>query len=171
MVFNKCCCCVDLRTGAMIIAILEILGSLSQLRRSTDLDGVIGMIVGVIAGATLMFGASKYNPTATLVHLIFSMIGVVGSFVYAILFFVGSGLVAADPNLNESINVNGNKVDADDLFEFYGLAFLFAGLLELYFWLCIYSFYKGLKSGTIKAPGNLPTHVGPGKNLCRASVS
>ena len=89
MALNKCCCCVNLRTGAIVIAILGILGSFGQLHDKEHIYiGIISDVIGVLANLFLLHGAIKYNKTTTLVYLIFEAIFIIG-------YIVGMCLVIA----------------------------------------------------------------------------
>ena len=78
MALNKCCCCVNLRTGAIVIAILGILGSFGQLHDKEHIYiGIISVVVGVLANLFLLHGAIKYNKTTTLVYLILEAIFII----------------------------------------------------------------------------------------------
>ena len=123
MVFNKCCGCNDLRTGCIIISILQILegwGIFCSLEWFTIITGIIT----TVAGACLLFGAIKNNRIGVLINLILTPISMLLVFIVAILFFVvGSlGLVIL------------------------GTIYLVTVVIEIYLWLCILSFYKKLKS-------------------------
>ena len=140
MVFNKCCCCVDLRSGCIIIGILQILGGLGNFR-FLDWITIITGIVNIGSGACLLFGTIKYNQVGILINLICTVIATVLGFVVAILFFIG-----ASASINE---------DSDDfLFGIIvGVIFLVVVAVQIYLWLCIFSFYMKLKCGDIAAPG------------------
>ena len=143
MVLDKCCCCVELRVGTIVIAILQIIGGLGNLGAGQGWNNIIGMIMGVAAGACLLYGAIAYNPTATLVNLIFSMIGIVFCVIIAIIAFAS---IAAIPKHNPNAGAStGVAIGA-------GVSFLIVAAVEVYFWICVYSFYKALKSGSIISP-------------------
>ena len=162
---SKCCHCIDRRTGAIVIAIMHILGAfgvlvcgifLAHLMLSQDgpssndgLDGleygifcgsIIGVIVGLIAGATLLIGAIKHNTTAILFHIVLAAIEILDLFAIAIIILVIT-----------------NGADLDDPFA--GLAALicyiccfsafFHASIYICFFVCIYNFYKEIKSRTI----------------------
>ena len=104
MVFTKCCCCVDLRSGAIVIAIFEILLGLTHFRNIEDniWASVIGAIVDSTAGACLLFGAIKYNQTTTIVYLVFFMIGIILYVIFAIMLLVFDGAAAIDDDVCDS---------------------------------------------------------------------
>ncbi len=148
MGLNKCCCCVDLRTGVMIIAVLDIIGGFALLGKPPiDWDTIITCITVVIAGACLLFGAIKYNWTATLVNLVFSAIGIVFWIIIVVMLFVAVGV-------QSSKQMAGHQKNA------FWTASIITGVLliavvfvKIYFWVCVYSFYRNLKSGNISAAG------------------
>ena len=123
MVVNKCCCCAGLRTGCIIISVLQILegwGIFCSLEWFTIITGIIT----TVAGAFLLFGAIKYNRIGVLINLILTPISMLLVFIVAILFVVEAslGLVIL------------------------GTIYLLTVVIEIYLWLCILSFYKKLKS-------------------------
>ena len=140
MVFNKCCCCVDLRSGCIIIGILQIFGGLGNFR-FLDWITIITGIVNIASGACLLFGSIKYNQIGILINLICTAVATVLGFVVAILFFIGA---------SASINEESDDFLIDIIV---GGIFLAAVVVEIYLWLCIFSFYLKLKSRSIATPG------------------
>ena len=148
---EKCCGCIKLRTGAFIISILQIIVVvfLAALHLSTSIPDrdndyvykipqIITLINGTTSGLCLLYGAIRFNATAILIHIILSILEKVFMLVIGIVLFV-------DPSHDE----------------FFGLFwFLFIGMpilviiflwvcLGLYFLVCMYRFYKQVKSGMI----------------------
>ena len=163
MALDKCCGCVDLRTGAIVIAILQILGAFGQIGESRDWNNIIGMLLGIGAGACLLFGAIQYNPTATLINLIFTIIGIVILIIGGILVLTVAS-VAVSTATESREEVDGAIAGAVVV-----VAVLFIGFaaLEIYFCVCVYSFYIGLKNGSIhyRDGAPLPTQFQPGQIL------
>lgn len=134
MVFTKCCCCVDLRVGAIVIAILDIIAGLAGFGRGATWDNIIGCLALLAAGVCLLYGGIKYHQITTTVYLVFQMIGIVMYGIMVILMLVQG---AASGNAQ----VLGVMV-----------ALFLVACLQIYFWLCVFSFLKGLKSGEIVSP-------------------
>ena len=143
MVFNKCCCCLDLRVGSIVIAVLQILQGLGSFSEGTA--SIVSGIACIAAGALLLYGAIKYHQTAVLVYLIIGMIGIVLVVIKAIMSFIAIGTIPATCRSTACSN-------AQSTLTIYGIAFLVGAALDVYFWLCVYSFHKGLKSGDITSP-------------------
>ena len=143
MVFNKCCCCIDLRTGCIIIGILQIIGGPGNLSQSVNWASIIGAIASVIAGACLLFGSIKYNPIGVLINLVSTAISSLFLLILAILVFVLLGY--SDAALRQ-VGLNKTTVAA------LGVAYLLVFAFNIYIWLCVWSFYKKLKSGDITSP-------------------
>ena len=138
MVLNKCCCCIDLRVGAMTIAILEIILGLLVFEGNKfwdDWDGKLLAITTVASGTSLLFGAINYDQTTTILNLILSMIGIVLWFIGAIIMLVVTTMVG----MRTAVTVTG-------------VFFLVTTLGNLYFWICVYSFLGRMKSGRITTP-------------------
>ena len=81
---SKCCCYFELRTGVIVIAILQILGALGVLGfgilwKIGTIVKLIGLInlVGLFAGVTLLIGAIKYNTTAVIIHIVLAVIEII----------------------------------------------------------------------------------------------
>ena len=146
MVLEKCCFCLDLRKGAIVIAIFHMVLALGQiftmLRIVVTAIGVV--IFGLVAGAVLLYGAIKYNTVAIIIHLVLALIEIVFLLATAIMIFVG---VAAWLNLN-----------GGELHWLHTLSLVIGGLIslwaiiEIYFLVCVCSFYQQLKSGMITSP-------------------
>ena len=77
----------------------------------------------VISGAFLLYGAIFNQRTATLLYLIFSTVSIIFYGIAAIVLFTLSHQV-------------GTTI---------GVIFLGVGLLKIYFWFCVYSFYNNLE--------------------------
>ena len=74
MVFKKCCCCIELRAGAIVLAILQVFGSFIDLA-AIGKDGrtwlhVTNTAVELAVGILLLGAAIKQNLAATLVYLV-----------------------------------------------------------------------------------------------------
>ena len=179
-VLTKCCCCVDLRIGAMVMAILQVLGVLGSFG-SRGIGGLAMFVSGglaLVAGLCLLYGAIKYEPTATLVYLVWQMLSIIMVTIAAIfLVFVTTNVTDA---VHHSVNVHnpyGVNIDnpyggvnvhnplggvnsSNDALGVAATATTIAVvimavalacyvLISIYFWVCAFSFYKGLKSGSI----------------------
>ena len=197
-VLTKCCCCVDLRTGAMVMAILQVLGVLGSFG-SRGMDGGLAMFVSgglaLVAGLCLLYGAIKYEPTATLVYLVFQMLPIITVTIMAMLLVLACTVATVAThhgvnvhNLTYGVNINNpyagvnvhnpygvninNPYGGYNVHNPYGgvnssnddpdiatattiavdimaIALACYVLISIYFWVCAFSFYKGLKSGSI----------------------
>ena len=136
MLLNKCCCCVDLRTGAIVLAVLGIINSFCLLSSGGfGWEGIILLILGLSTYGCLLFGAIKNNRTATLISVVMEMIYIVWMVIVLIL-LITLGRAAAVGTKSDS------TVDA-------AIAVCVVSVgLQVYFWICIYSFYQALKEGS-----------------------
>ena len=140
----KCCCCFDLRTGSIIIAVLQIVGSLGMLGLATHESACWSALVGVAAGICLLIGAIKSNASAILVYLILAMIDIVLQVVVGILFCAGSAA------LSNTTGILDAPVDLyADFFLGFGIGIILMALIDIYFWVCVYRFYQLTKYGII----------------------
>ena len=144
---KKCCCCVDLRTGAIWMAILEIIGGLGMFGKSQlGWPDVLNAVVAIGAGACLLFGAIKYHQLATRVYLVLQMIAIVLVVVAMLMAIIWATAAAAA--VSERHGLQGNEGGVAMVIATAGI---FASL-HIYFWLCVFSFYKGMKTGEITFP-------------------
>ena len=178
MVFNTCCCCLDLRAGAFVIATWEIIYGIVMFGLSTLGDAVsvsilIIAIEYVIAGACLLYGATKYHQKATVANLVWSIIGIVKEFITAIVLFASSDMIYLSPGtqtkmISDIQNHNGTHNESEEssgvitsTANTVGVVFLVGAFVHIYFWLCVYSFLKGLKSGSISSLSVIPVFHSP----------
>ena len=152
---SKCCCCVPLRTGSIILGIIGILsGAGFLLKGYTDWYYIIDGLLQIVAYGVLLFGAIKNNKTAVLVHLVASAINIVLSIVLGIVAIVRIDTLAPElANHCQSILEELRQMGLDcEQFKAVVISttaatFIGSGLISVYFWICIYSFYKELKKG------------------------
>ena len=154
---GKCCRCIDLRTGAIVIAIMHILGAFGVLgygilwypksyTQGAPEDvleygifpsSIIGVIVGLTAGVTLLIGAIKYNNTAILFHIVLAAIEIMDLFAIAIMYLI----VANDADGGELEDALGALICYLFL-----IPIVFHAGIYICFLVCIYNFYKEVKS-------------------------
>ena len=154
---GKCCCCVDLKTGAIVIAVLGIVGSFVNLAFSTNWTMIGEIILMLVVSFCLLFGAIKENEIAVLIYLILNMLQIISEFAVGILLVVGSAIVSQDDgstvaNSTSLHQDDGSTVESKAI----GIAGTIGGLyiilwacLDIYFFICLHSFYKKIKDGKI----------------------
>ena len=144
-VLKHCCCCVDLRIGSIVIAILGVVEGIGAFLNAygyglihldqIDTNGFITMqnivmcvagAIRIIAGLCLLFGSIKYHQPTTLAYLVLHMLSI-----KIVVIGCALGLMGRIYPLY-ALYVYSTKI-----------------ILNIYFWSCIYSFYKGLQSGYI----------------------
>ena len=147
---SKCCCCVDLRTGAIVMAILEIIGGFGLIGKSTEWPDILNVVVAIGAGVCLLFGAIKYHQLATRVYLVLQMIAIVLLGVAMLMAIILATAAAAAVSGNHGVqgNEGGVAMVIATAVMIYGIV----ASLHIYFWLCVFSFYKGLTTGEITFP-------------------
>ena len=136
----KCCCCFDLRTGSIIIAILQIVGSIGMLGGTTSSSACWGGLVGIAAGICLLVGAINSNASAILVHLIVAMINII------VLCVAGIGICAGSFATVNAIDV---AFVVPTALLVLGIWIILMALIDIYFWVCVYRFYQLTKYGMI----------------------
>ena len=131
----KFCGCVDLRVGVIIISIIQTLGGLGFfIYALMDKDGMYWDVLEVYAcllrvgsGLSLLYGAIKYSLIATSINLVLSLI--------AIVFIILTGIMAWDQADDCTCSCRNFPLIS-------GSAFFLVALIEVYFWVCAYSFLK-----------------------------
>ena len=169
MILDNCCCCVYLRKGAIGVAVWGILAGCGlglgagefvyYVTNSLVLLFGLG-ISSVVSCVCLLYGSIKYHQLTTLIYLVGSMIANVCYGINSILLFVHplrclsqSEHDARIPeNYTSSITPWAYPVCGEvpnGVMVTIGMLYFVCGLVNLYLWLCIFSFYKGLRSGFI----------------------
>ena len=158
MKLNKCCCCIDLLTGVKIIARLGISGAILGLflhsvhgggwfsGNGVGWETIVGFIVAVAVNGCLLFStddtnATKYNKIAIIIYLVVKTIAIILLLVLVIIGIVGIC------NLPQGCwdNIFGSK-DASLAIAFV-ICYMIGIVFEIYFCVCVYSFYQTLKEG------------------------
>ena len=104
---NKCCCCVDLRTGAIVIAILQLIGGAGCFGMgASEWQNIMNGVVGLLAGVCLLVGAINYHQTATLVYLVLDMIAIVLVGVAMAVIIIGGATFTASVSGNPDFQDN-----------------------------------------------------------------
>ena len=157
MALSKCCCCVDLRTGSIVIAIIGIICSCGNWGSGFAV-GVITLVLGVAANVCLLHGAIKYNRTTTLIYLVVEAIFIVSYIVWFCLlmvFLFGPEVSVCWDNWDGSTVYDGKGYTCSVI-----VAVLISILvavaigigLSIYFWVCVYSFFQDLKRQQVPQP-------------------
>ena len=137
---SKCCCCVELRTGSIVLGILGILGGVGQFAQGLFWGNILNGIFYLIAYGALLFGAIKYNPVAVLVNLICTIIIIVLGIILGIWILAAGGIAGSECRGQGCAEATGVVIAG-------GVGCLIGAALNAYFWVCNYSFYKELKEG------------------------
>ena len=152
---SKCCCCVPLRTGSIILAILGILGGIFAFAISRgQWSSIVEGIFYLLSYGFLLFGAIKYNEKAVLVCLVLSAASIILGVVFCIIAIANIEMIA--PKLAndcaamiDELNKLGMTCDQfkSTTIGIVAGTFIGSSLVSAYFWICNYSFYKQLKEG------------------------
>ena len=152
---SKCCCCVPLRTGSLILGILGVLGGILSFATSRgDWSSIIQGIFYLLSYGFLLFGAIKYNDKAVLVCLVLTAVSIVLGVVFCIIAIANIETIAPQLANNcaamiDELNKLGMTCDQFKSATIGTLAgtYIAASLVNVYFWICNYSFFKELKEG------------------------
>ena len=151
---SKCCCCVPLRTGAIVLGVLGVIGGILYFFNPENINIIQGLF-GLIAYGVLLFGALKNNQVAVLAHLVLNALQIVVGIVIGILVITTIATMlpqfgdnCARLNLPDHIYTK-DECDALKSATMGTVASIFfiGSLLNIYFWVCVYSYFKELKSG------------------------
>ena len=151
----KCCCCLPLRTGCMVIAILTIIHSFTWYIFGSRGPRVgYGYIVfinlwGLAEGTCLLIGAFVSNATLVLVHLILAIIGTVVTLILMIVNMVLWNTVnTGTPNQAEQVGAGLVVM----IWAIVISVLVIAYLVKIYFIVVAWFFYKELKTGGDNLP-------------------
>ena len=139
---SKCCCCVPLRTGGIIIGVLGVLTGIGLLLGGYPnsyfiTDGT----VQILTYGVLLFGAIQNNKTALLIHLVAAALSIALGISFGIYFFILVAVFVSQFDTSEYSSLGYGLLASG------ATSFIIEGLLSVYFWICNYSFYKELKKG------------------------
>ena len=148
-----CCKCIDIRTGVKIMAILEIIAGLKSfgldclVSEHYDLIGTtIPIFLGsVSAGACILYGAIKNNITAIFVGLI-----ILPLVFCVILIALIIAMIVFGPALSMYLEVTVIGFGVYPLFTLAIMYYLLFAIHNVYFWLCVLSYYRQLKADDFK---------------------
>ena len=143
VVIKKCCFCLDLRTGCIVIAMLTILAGLSTLIRVPFTWYMIfAAVTGSLSGSLLLYGAIRSNITATTSYLVMEVIGIIAYLLATSFIFIETQISANEFYENDLTKTAENTRMTGDLI---GILFVFIILLHIYFWICGFRFLKQLR--------------------------
>ena len=150
---NKCCGFIYLRTGCIIISIVELclgLANLSIIAIPYNLRFqvswlvstvalVLGVICGIVVWILLLFGALANNSALVIINLVFAILSMV---IRAAIFIMLTVYI---------VNLGGMYSRWDTgltvAFAFYLCYYLMVICLDIYFTVVIFNFYQALKYG------------------------
>ena len=153
---SKCCCCIPLRTGSIVLAILGLLGGGAIFAQFFAQSGgfwvyIVEGIFYLFAYGALLFGAIKYNEKAVLINLACTALLILLGIVFAIILLVSIekflpkfAYECTGIDLKQGITCDDQKLATAGMPA--GIL-IGSSLLNGYFWVCNYSFYKQLKEG------------------------
>ena len=149
---GKCCCCLDLRTGAIVIAVLGIVGSFGNLAFSTYWMMIGEIIWRLVVSFCLLFGAIKVNEIAVLIYLILNILQIISEFAVGIFFLVAGSAwkVVSQVHQDDGSTVTTEALGIlEALWIFGGVYIILLACLDIYFFICVHSFYREIKDGKI----------------------
>ena len=161
MKLDKFCCCVDLRKGVMMIAIMGIIASCGFFGSNQKHIGseaykvlVSGNVIGLMGNISLLFGAFKPNKIAIIVYLVLEPIQMVLYFAFSIMMFVLYKDIKDPKGKKKNVNfgASGNSINIDVFADAWvtlvlvqGIVGLLIVLIWIYYWLCAFSLFIKVK--------------------------
>ena len=137
---TKCCGCIPLRMGCLIIAILQIVFSFLWFVH----DGVAYSysvpvcLIGLAQGVCLLIGVLLNNQILVLISGILALIRIVVSLIVTVLIMVAIGLFASSGAATTVATVSIALLFTFVIIEL---------ILDIYFLIVVWSFYKELQAG------------------------
>ena len=137
---TKCCGCVPLRMGCLIIAILQIVFSFLWFVH----DGVAYSysvpvcLIGLAEGVCLLIGVLLNNQILVLISGILALIRIVVTLIVTVLIMVAIGLFASSGAATTVATVSIALLFTFVIIEL---------ILDIYFLIVVWSFYKELQAG------------------------
>ena len=143
MCLNKCCCCIDLQTGCIVLAIIGFIINFGLFGLADTHCGgggcsyafyvvALGNVTGIIGCVCLLFGAIKKISIAVEVYLGVEIIRIILYFANVIMILKR---YVEYPDMSDTYK---NTVLAS------GICVLLVMLTSLYFWICVFSFFQKL---------------------------
>jgi len=154
---EKCCCCIDLRIGCIVIGAVGLILSFIFTGLNPSWSGFLGLILAIIANGCLIFAAAYTSGTVqirsitTLVYMILILIN-------ALIVLIGTILICVAWGQAGQI-LSSQRYSTQDPGAIHGsfAASVIVGfvwiILDLYFALVAFSFYGELKSGNTVVTG------------------
>ena len=144
---KKCCFCLDLRIGCMVIAIITIIEGLCTLIRVPfTWYMTLVAITSTLSGALLLFGTIKNNITATTSYLVMEVFGIVAYMLATAFIFIESQTTS---NSYHELGLTKKAKETRVAGDLIGILFVFMVLLQIYFWICAFRFVKELRSSQL----------------------
>jgi len=154
---DKCCLCIDLRTGCIILASLGILFNLAYFIRHVSVANGVFFIGSALFCLLGLVGVLKNNFKLVATFAYFYWVNVVLSFIVVIV----SSVIVFGPNYNKELcqgMIDEGRTDMDldtcisVMFKASVLVVLFLSiksLIELHFCLAVWTYYQKLKGETL----------------------
>ena len=138
MLIHKCCWCLNLRCGLLLLALLELILSCVQFsyfkceEETNDTKGLLATtsVVGIVASCLLLYGVIAKARNGLYVHMIARLIEMAISIVTSIYIFMSIEHFPDEHHCNLALPI------------FLGILLLGRFLFGFYFFCCVYSFYK-----------------------------
>ena len=99
-------------------------------------------VIGLIACVCLLVGAIKRNRIAVMVYLVVEIFGIILQFAFAILLVVANIGIGTDIDNPENEVGQGLKGAVTAMTLFLGIAVILSTLISIYFWICVFSFFR-----------------------------
>ncbi|XP_031635831.1 uncharacterized protein LOC116348823 [Contarinia nasturtii] len=132
------CCCIDLRTGGLIVGWIGVVSSILYILESLRTGNTLGHSIAIqlVLSACWLYGVKENRPSFMLFTVILD--GIVLICLYICVFVLAVVLLIASPSS-----------DDDDRITFgFLLLVTFVSVTLTYFWIMMYSVYKHIKENT-----------------------
>jgi len=154
---EKCCCCIDLRIGCIVIGAVGLIFSFIFTGLNPTWSGFLGLILAIIANGCLIFAAAYTAGTAQ-IRSITTLVYIILILLNALIVLIGTIWACVNwGKAGEILNANRGRFDNPGAVHGAYAGTVIVGfvwiILDLYFALVAFSFYGELKSGNTIVTG------------------
>ena len=155
ILFKKCCCCLDLRLGSILWAVLTIVVNCGFFGTKPNLCNfvfcfeafyvlVAGSTIGIVGSLCLLIGAIMSNKLSTILISIYLIFDGIRMILY--IAFGGWSFDIYGKCMGDQVGVVAALLGGNCILVLVGAIFgMVYALVSIYFWLCTFSFLQKIR--------------------------